>query len=62
VASSSSIQSLAMQIDYGESYHIMPRTIEIKENEAIVQVECLVDFVSLTHHGVTRRKTAFCDF
>ena len=41
-----------MQIDYGESYHIKPRTMEIREDELVVQVESPVDFLSLKHHTV----------
>jgi len=29
-----------------------PRTMEVREDELIVQVESPVDFASLTHHGV----------
>jgi len=52
MAESSSSQALPMQIDSGESYHIKPRTMEIREDELIVQVESLMDFASLTHHGL----------
>jgi len=41
-----------MQIDSGESYRIKPRTMKIREDELIVQVESPVDFSSLTHHKV----------
>jgi len=51
MATSSSSQALPTQIDSGESYVIKPRTMEIREDDLIVQVESLVDFTSLTHHG-----------
>ena len=52
MASSSSSQALPMQIDYRESYKIKPRTMEMRENELIIQVESPIDFVSLKHHNV----------
>jgi len=39
-----------MQVDSGESYQIKGRTMKITEDELVVQVENLVDFVSLKHH------------
>ena len=41
-----------MQIDSGESYCIKPRTMEIREDELVVQVESPMDFISLKHHDV----------
>jgi len=41
-----------MQVDSGESYHIKPRTMEVREDELFVQVESPVDFASLIHHKV----------
>jgi len=52
MASSSSSQAPPMQIDYGDSYKIKPRTMDIREDELIVQVEDPIDFISLKHHTV----------
>jgi len=44
-----------MQIDTGESYHIKVRSMSLEEWELTVQVENLVDFKSLAHHGCELR-------
>jgi len=44
-----------MQIDTGESYHIKGRSMALEEWELTVQVENLVDFKSLAHHGCELR-------
>ena len=49
-SSSSSNQATSMQVDYGESYKNKGRTMEITEDELVVQVENPVDFISLKHH------------
>jgi len=52
MAGSSSNQGVPMQVFSGESYVIRPRTMKIREDDLVVQVESLVDFASLKHHGV----------
>jgi hypothetical protein len=52
MAESSSSQAFPVQIETVESYVIKPKTMEIREDELIVQAESPVDFASLLHHGV----------
>jgi hypothetical protein len=52
MAESSSNQVVSMQIETSESYSIKPRTMKVREEELVVQVESPVDFASLVHHGV----------
>jgi len=52
MAKSSSNQVVAMQVDFGKSYVVKPRTMVIDKEDLVVQVESLVAFVALTTHGV----------
>jgi len=51
MAESSSNQVVPMHIKSGESYVIKPRTMKVREDELVVQVESPVDFASLVYHG-----------
>ena len=45
-------QASAMQVGSGASYVVKPKTMAFGKEELKVQVENLVDFASLTRHGV----------
>jgi len=50
MASSSSDQDTSMQLVTSDTYQIKGRTMKLEEGELTVQVENLVDFISLAHH------------
>jgi len=52
MAKSSSNKAFAIQIDYGKSYVIKPKTMVLGKKDLIVQVESPVEFIALKRHGV----------
>jgi hypothetical protein len=53
--SSSSTQGTSMQVATGDAYQIRGRTMSLEKWELDVQVENLVDFISLAYHGCELR-------
>jgi len=52
MAEASSSQSVAMQIETGNSYAVKPKTMRVQKEDLDVQVESSMDFVALTRQGV----------
>lgn len=52
MAEGSSSQAAPMELDTGKSYTVKPRTMQLRENHLVVQVESPVEFVGLKRQGV----------